>query len=86
MLLAYLDEIGSPGAFVHPTHPRYADSPAFGYGGLVLEQSAVREFGAYSAHLKRHISGLKFLTILTPDGGRKRVQIFFMHASATSER
>lgn len=52
MLLAYLDEIGSPGAFVHPTHPRYADSPAFGYGGLVLEQSAVREFGAYFAHLK----------------------------------
>mgnify|MGYP002040616028 CR=1 FL=1 len=44
MLLAYLDEIGAPGAFVHPSHNRYADSPAFGYGGFVLPEGAAREF------------------------------------------
>lgn len=53
MLLAYLDEIGAPGAFVHPSHNRYADSPAFGYGGFVLPEGAAREFGARFTVAKR---------------------------------
>ena len=49
MLLAYLDEIGAPGAFVSPSHPRFADSPAFGYGGFIIPEDKARVFGAYFA-------------------------------------
>ncbi|GLU85978.1 hypothetical protein Kosp01_07240 [Kocuria sp. NBRC 114282] len=46
MLLAYIDEIGEPGAFVAPEHPRFNTSPAFGYGGFVIPEDYAREFGA----------------------------------------
>lgn len=46
MLLAYIDEIGEPGAFVAPDHPRFNTSPAFGYGGFIIPDSRAREFGA----------------------------------------
>lgn len=36
MLLAYIDEIGEPGAFVAPDHRRFNTSAAFGYGGFVI--------------------------------------------------
>ena len=38
MLLAYIDEIGQIGAFVHPRHKRFSDSPAFGYGGFLIPE------------------------------------------------
>ncbi|GAA1470849.1 DUF3800 domain-containing protein [Corynebacterium felinum] len=53
MLLAYIDEIGQTGAFVSPTHARFSDSPAFGYGGFVIPAEAAREFGAYFNKQKR---------------------------------
>ena len=53
MLLTYLDEIGSPGAFVHPSHPKYSDSPAFGYGGFIIPENHAREFGARFAKAKK---------------------------------
>lgn len=53
MLLTYLDEIGSPGAFVHPSHPKYSDSPAFGYGGFIIPENHAREFGARFANAKK---------------------------------
>lgn len=46
MLLAYIDEIGEPGAFVSPEHSRFNTSPAFGYGGFVIPDEHAREFGA----------------------------------------
>lgn len=49
MMIAYLDEIGEPGAFVSKEHPRYNTSPAFGYAGFLLPESNVREFGAIFA-------------------------------------
>lgn len=55
MLLAYLDEIGAPGAYVSPQHPRYADSPAFGYGGFIIPESKAREFGARFAAAKKSL-------------------------------
>lgn len=53
MLLAYIDEIGSTGAFVHPTHKKYADSPAFGYGGFIIPEENARKFGAFFADRKK---------------------------------
>lgn len=55
MLLAYLDEIGATGAFVSPTHPRFNDSPAFGYGGFVIPENKAREFGARFASAKKNL-------------------------------
>lgn len=55
MLLTYLDEIGAPGAFVSPTHPRFADSPAFGYGGFIIPEGKARHFGACFAGAKKNL-------------------------------
>lgn len=55
MLLAYLDEIGAPGPFIHPKHQRYADSPAFGYGGFIIPAEQARSFGALFAKTKREL-------------------------------
>lgn len=55
MLLAYIDEIGQSGAFVSHEHPRYNESPAFGYAGFVLPAASAREFGAYFTHTKRNL-------------------------------
>lgn len=53
MLLAYLDEVGEPGAFVSKTHARFKTSPGFGYAGFVLPESNVREFGSIFTEEKR---------------------------------
>lgn len=55
VLLAYIDEIGQTGAFIHPSHERFADSPAFGYGGFVIPEDKAREFGATFARNKREL-------------------------------
>lgn len=52
MLLAYIDEIGEPGAFVSHTHPRFNTSPAFGYAGFILPAHNAREFGSIFAREK----------------------------------
>jgi len=55
VLLAYIDEIGQTGAFVHPRHKRFSDSPAFGYGGFLIPEDKARDFGAYFAHSKQQL-------------------------------
>lgn len=45
MLLAYIDEIGEPGAFIAREHLRYNTSPAFGYAGFVIDAERARIFG-----------------------------------------
>lgn len=55
MLLAYIDEIGQTGAFVHPRHKRFSDSPAFGYGGFLIPEDKDRDFGACFAHSKQQL-------------------------------
>lgn len=53
MLLAYIDEIGEPGAFVSKADRRFNTSPAFGYAGFVVPAENARSFGAEFTHVKR---------------------------------
>lgn len=55
VLLAYFDEIGATGAFVARDHPRFNTSPAFGYAGFVIPESAARGFAAALARKKRQL-------------------------------
>lgn len=57
MLLAYIDEIGEPGAFVSPTHTRFRTSPAFGYAGFIIPEDEAREFGSQFTQEKRNRFG-----------------------------
>lgn len=57
MLLAYIDEIGEPGAFVSHDHPRFNTSPAFGYAGFILPAHKARSFGGvFTAEKKARFS------------------------------
>ncbi|WP_286307853.1 DUF3800 domain-containing protein [Agromyces mangrovi Wang et al. 2018] len=55
VLLAYIDEIGEPGAFVSRTHARYKTSPAFGYAGFVIPEGNARQFGREFTIEKRRL-------------------------------
>lgn len=55
MLLAYIDEIGEPGAFVSKTDPRFNTSPAFGYAGFLLPEGNARQFGREFTIEKRRL-------------------------------
>lgn len=57
VLLAYFDEIGETGAFVARDHPRFNTSPAFGYAGFVIPESAARGFAAEFARKKQQLFG-----------------------------
>ncbi|WP_237225184.1 DUF3800 domain-containing protein [Rothia nasisuis] len=54
MLLAYIDEIGEPGAFIARDHPKYNTSPGFGYAGFVIPEEHAREFGSIFTQQKRN--------------------------------
>lgn len=53
MLLAYIDEIGEPGAFVSRQDARFNTSPAFGYAGFIIPEQRARDFGSVFAEQKR---------------------------------
>lgn len=55
VLLAYIDEIGEPGAFVSPDHPRFRTSPAFGYAGFVIDADYALDFGRAFTEEKRRL-------------------------------
>lgn len=55
MLLAYIDEIGEPGAFISRHHPKFNTSPAFGYAGFILPETAACNFGAEFQARKREL-------------------------------
>lgn len=55
MLLAYIDEIGEPGAFISRNHSKFNTSPAFGYAGLILPENRARSFGAEFQARKREL-------------------------------
>ncbi len=75
MLLAYIDEIGSSGAFVHPSHQRFSDSPAFGYGGFIIPEENAREFGAFSLTVRKNSSATKSLWTPILGAGRRKALI-----------
>ncbi len=41
MLIAYIDEVGEPGAFVSYDHAKFKTSPVFGYAGFVIQNFSV---------------------------------------------
>ncbi len=55
MLFVYLDEFGHSGPFVSRADARYRESPVFGVGGIVLPDSAVRNFATFFLKLKQHV-------------------------------
>jgi hypothetical protein len=50
--VAYLDEFGHVGQYVSRNHPKYRTHPAFGFAGLVVPATEIREFAIYSYKLK----------------------------------
>lgn len=55
VLLAYIDEIGEPGAFVARDHDRFNTSPAFGYAGFIIPEQQARSFGSLFNQSKRSL-------------------------------
>lgn len=77
MLLAYIDEIGEPGAFVSRSHPQFRTSAAFGYAGFILPAQEARHFGAIFSSEKQKL--FKSLIQKSPNPGqweRKGAEIF----------
>ncbi|WP_415915361.1 DUF3800 domain-containing protein [Pseudomonas amygdali] len=48
----FLDEFGHVGQYVSRKHPRYKTHPAFGFAGLMLPATEIREFAIYFYKLK----------------------------------
>lgn len=68
MLLAYIDEIGQPGAYISPDHKKYSQSPAFGYAGFVIPAESAREFGSRFTQEKRTLYASEFERAGRPGG------------------
>lgn len=66
MLLAYLDEVGEPGAYISKSHARFNTSPGFGYAGFVISDANAREFGAIFTREKRALFVSKHESASTP--------------------
>jgi hypothetical protein len=45
--VAYLNEFGHVGQYVARNHPKYKTHPAFGFAGLILPATEIREFAIY---------------------------------------
>ncbi|GAA4825430.1 DUF3800 domain-containing protein [Tomitella cavernea] len=91
MLLAYIDEIGEPGAFIAPDHPKFNTSPAFGYAGFVIPEQHARVFGARFTALKRQLftteigeddpalferKGARIFHVATPETYPHQIRVF----------
>lgn len=84
MLLAYIDEIGEPGAFVSRQDARYRTSPAFGYAGFVLPAENARQFGQVFTEEKRRIFKTEIQTAPNPgQWERKGASIFRPDTNST---
>lgn len=83
MLLAYIDEIGETGAFVSRNHPNFNTSPAFGYAGFVLPESAARVFGQAFTEEKRKLFAAEIAASSHPaQWERKGATLFHPHTVA----
>ncbi|MDR0483433.1 MAG: DUF3800 domain-containing protein [Cellulomonadaceae bacterium] len=77
MLLAYIDEIGEPGAFVARDHAKFRTSPAFGYAGFVIPESSARLFAQDMAEMKRNVFASALQSVANPgQWERKGATIF----------
>lgn len=66
MLLAYLDEVGEPGAYISKDHPRFNTSPAFGYAGFVIPEGQARAFGSLFTQEKRTLFASELAGVKNP--------------------
>lgn len=78
-----IDEIRSTGAFIHPSHPRFSDSPAFGSfgeGGFINPEESARECGAYFAERKKEFFRNEILADTEPGRREKKgSDLLFAH-------
>lgn len=85
MYLAYVDEVGEPGAFVSREDKRYNTSPAFGYAGFVIPEGKAREFGAIFTREKRNLFKTEIEKARHRGRWEKKGSDFF-YAKAAAER
>lgn len=52
MYFAYLDEFGHIGRYIARDHPKYNDSPVFGFAGFIIPANQIRPFGTWFFQLK----------------------------------
>lgn len=86
MLLAYIDEIGEPGAFVSRDHSRYNTSPAFGYAGFVIDAEHARTFGAIFTNSKRTLFKTELQDVKNPGQWEKKGAAMFRPKTYESHR
>lgn len=77
VLLAYIDEIGEPGAFISRTHERFHTSPAFGYAGFVVDAEAARLFSQRFTHEKRTLFSSELGDVANPGQWEKKGAAMF---------
>lgn len=77
MLIAYIDEVGEPGAFVSYDHAKFKTSPVFGYAGFVIPEEGVHDFSRQVMQTKRDFfSFLHPSENYTPTWERKGAELF----------
>lgn len=55
LYVAYIDEFGHIGPFVHRQDKRHNDSPVFGLAGVVLPEDQIRSFGTWVFKVKSEV-------------------------------
>lgn len=77
MLIAYIDEVGEPGAFVSYDHAKFKTSPVFGYAGFVIPEEWVHDFSRQVMQTKKDFfSFLHPSENYTPTWERKGAELF----------
>ena len=66
MLLAYIDEIGEPDAFISREHPKFNTSAAFGYAGFIVPEEYARRFGGDFVEAKRKLFATELEGVANP--------------------
>jgi len=84
VLLAYIDEIGEPGAFISRDHERFHTSPAFGYAGFVIEAECARIFGQRFTHEKRTLFAPELVDQPNPGQWEKKGASMFRPTTAST--
>lgn len=84
MLLAYIDEIGEPGAFISRDHVRFHTSPSFGYAGFVIEAECARGFCQRFTREKRILLASELIDHPNPGQWEKKGASVFRPTTAAT--
>jgi len=82
VLLAYIDEIGEPGAFISRSHDRFNTSPAFGYAGFIVEAESARPFGQRFTYEKRTLFASELADVANPGQWERKGASMFRPSTA----